>query len=39
MVVELDRDGGGVELEQDRMLTNMMILMVMVMVVVVVVVW
>ena len=36
MVVELDRDCGGVELEQDRMLMNMMTLMEMVMVVVVV---
>ena len=35
VVVELDRDGGGVEVEQDRMLTNMIILMVMLMMVVV----
>ena len=35
MVEELDRDGGRVEVEPDRMLMNMMILMVMVVVVVV----
>ena len=35
MAVELDRDGGGVEVEPDKMLTNMMILMVMLMMVVV----
>ena len=36
MMVELNRDGGGVEVELDRMLMNMMILMEMLMVVVVV---
>ena len=34
-MVELNRDGGGVEVEPDRMLMNMMTLMVVVMVMVV----